>query len=148
MHKPLVNHVLFRPKASRRSREIFFKHGLQLRLPLALRNMKILSSGGKGFVYKRIVYSRTNRGRKGKTRSRAKHLSSGKESGARMSRRERKEEGKERGERRKVSEGSFVSPLDLMPHPRNPHPQDYNLVLRGATPTRIHHPAIEISRHR
>lgn len=64
MHKPLVNHVLFRPKASRRSREIFFKHGLQLRLPLALRNMKILSSGGKGFVYKRIVYSRTNRGRK------------------------------------------------------------------------------------
>lgn len=143
MHKPLVNHVLFRPKASRRSREIFFKHGLQL--PLALRKMKIFSSGGKGFVYKRIVYSRTNRGRKGKTRSRAKHLSSGKESGARMSRRERKEEGKER---RKVSEGSFVSPLDLMPHPRNPHPQDYNLVLRGATPTRIHHPAIEISRHR
>lgn len=145
MHKPLVNHVLFRPKASRRSREIFFKHGLQLRLPLALRNMKIFSSGGKGFVYKRIVYSRTNRGRKRENSFEGEHLSSGKESGARMSRRERKEEGKER---RKVSEGSFVSPLDLMPHPRNPHPQDYNLVLRGATPTRIHHPAIEISRHR
>lgn len=148
MHKPLVNHVLFRPKASRRSREIFFKHGLQLRLPLALRNMKIFSSGGKGFVYKRIVYSRTNRGRKRENSFEGEtpvFPCLGKESGARMSRRERKEEGKER---RKVSEGSFVSPLDLMPHPRNPHPQDYNLVLRGATPTRIHHPAIEISRHR
>lgn len=76
--------------------------------------MKIFSFG-KGFVYKRIVREQTGEERENSFEG--KHLSSGKESGTRMSgRRERKEKKKkEKGERRKVSEGSFVSLLDLMP---------------------------------
>lgn len=112
MHKPLVNHVLFRPKASRH-RGDFFKRAITC---FALRKMKIFSFG-KGFVYKRIVREQTGEERENSFEG--KHLSSGKESGTRMSgrkeRRERKKKEKERGERRKVSEGSFVSLLDLMP---------------------------------
>ena len=61
---------------------------------------------------------------------------------------EERERERERGARARFRRQFRVSPgpdavlASLCPS------QNYNLVLRGATPTRIHHPAIEIPRHR
>lgn len=110
MHKPLVNHVLFRPKASRH-RGDFFKRAITC---FALRKMKIFS--WKGFRIQ-AYRSRTNRGGKGKlVRGQTPVIEKGKrDENVGKKREERKKKKKERGEKRKVSEGSFVSLLDLMP---------------------------------